>query len=289
MPDDRVIIKGVRDGLLVLLDDSAPWPDLLTELETRLIARRAFFQGATVTINLGDRIMDEPEFASLRRIFGGLDMTLDVVVSTSTQTRALAAAGGLRNRAPAFATRTAVPAESRATAAPARPAPLPTAADFAAPELPTPEAATPSPRLVVTRTLDGEPDFGAVAGEDDSPTAESTWAAGVPGALFVRRTLRSGMSIQHDGDVCILGDVNAGAEIVAGGDVVVWGALRGMIHAGAGGDTAAVVCALLLAPTQLRIADLVSRGSAPSGPVAPEQARIVADRIQVEPWTPRRK
>ena len=134
-----------------------------------------------------------------------------------------------------------------------------------------------------------EPDFGALAGDDDSPAADPAWAAGVPGALFVRRTLRSGMQILHDGDVCILGDVNAGAEIVAGGDIVVWGVLRGMVHAGAGGDTDAVVCALLLAPTQLRIADRVSRGSAPSGPVAPEQARIVAEGIAVELWSGRRK
>jgi len=83
--------------------------------------------------------------------------------------------------------------------------------------------------------------------------------------------------------------VNAGAEIVAGGDVVIWGSLRGMIHAGAGGDQAAVVCALLLAPTQLRIADLVSRGSEPSGPIAPEMARILDGRILVEPWSARRK
>ena len=97
------------------------------------------------------------------------------------------------------------------------------------------------------------------------------------------------MSIQHDGDVCLIGDVNAGAEIVAGGDVVVWGVLRGQVQAGVGGDTAAVICALLLAPTQLRIAGVVSRGSEPTGPPAPEMARVVHGRILVEPWTLRRR
>src|SRR6476469_5944038 len=117
--DESVIIKGVRDGLLVLLDDSAPWPDLLAELEARLTARRAFFQGATVTANLGGRIIDEPEFGGLRHLLDQLDMTLDVVVSTSTQTRAVAGANGVRNRAPAFA-RTA-PAEAGEWQAPAPP------------------------------------------------------------------------------------------------------------------------------------------------------------------------
>jgi septum site-determining protein MinC len=140
----------------------------------------------------------------------------------------------------------------------------------------------------VPLTPDGEPDFGALAGEPESAEMDPAWAAGAPAALFVRRTLRSGMRIHHDGDVCILGDVNAGAEIVAGGDVIVWGAVRGMVHAGAGGDTAAVVCALLLAPSQLRLAELVTQGSAPTGPALPETARIAGGQIVVEPWSPRR-
>ena len=286
---DHVIIKGVRDGLLVLFDDSAAWSDLLADLDTRLSARRAFFQGATVTVNLGARIIDEPEFGALRDLLGQLDMTLAVVVSTSTQTRAVAAVNGVRNRAPAFG-RSDPPPDL-----PPRPAP-PGRDELDGPPSAAPDAPAaqdhrdpPSERVSQLPLFAGEPDFGALAGDDDSPAADPAWAAGVPGALFVRRTLRSGMQILHDGDVCILGDVNAGAEIVAGGDIVVWGALRGMVHAGAGGDTAAVVCALLLAPTQLRIADRVSRGSAPSGPAAPEQARIVAAGIAVELWSGRRK
>jgi septum site-determining protein MinC len=275
---DPVIIKGVRDGLLILLDDDLGWPDLLAEVDARLSARRAFFSGATVTANLGDRALSETQFGALRSLFERFDMLLDVIVSTSEETRAVAGVNGVRNRAPAFGRGQAnagVPEAGEPPPAirPRRRRP-PAPADA--------PAAPPAPD-------DGEPDFTALAGEDNTPVAEATWAAGAPGALFVRRTLRSGMRILHDGDVCILGDVNAGAEIVAGGDVVVWGSLRGMIHAGAGGDQAAVVCALLLAPTQLRIADLVSRGSEPSGPAAPEMARILEGRILVEPWSARRK
>jgi len=278
LPDDRVIIKGVRDGLLILLDDNTAWPTLLAELDSRLTHRKAFFHGATVTVNLGARAMDAAEFSSLLNLLAEFAILLDVVVSLTAETRALAAAQGIRNRAPAFASREATPAE-----APPAP-PEPPGRLRGRPR----RAAAPEPPALAP-PLEGEPDFGALAGEDTSPAAEPTWAAGAPGALFVRRTLRSGMSIEHDGDVCILGDVNAGAQVVAGGDVVVWGIVRGLVHAGAGGDTAAVVCALVLAPTQLRIADLVSRGSAPVGPAAPEMARIAADHIAVEPWTPRRR
>jgi len=50
--------------------------------------------------------------------------------------------------------------------------------------------------------------------------------------LFMKRTVRSGQTVQYPGHVPILGDVNPGDQIVAGGDVVIWGRLRGTVHAG---------------------------------------------------------
>ena len=84
-------------------------------------------------------------------------------------------------------------------------------------------------------------------------------AEGNSEGMFIRRTLRSGQVVRYPGSVVIMGDVNAGAEIIAEGDVVVWGSLRGMVHAGASGDEAATVCALHLAPTQLRLAGHIAR------------------------------
>jgi septum site-determining protein MinC len=77
--------------------------------------------------------------------------------------------------------------------------------------------------------------------------------------LYLRSTVRSGMSVRHRGSVFLLGDLNPGGEIVAGGDIWVWGRLRGLAHAGAEGDRSAVILALQLEPTQLRIADQVAR------------------------------
>jgi septum site-determining protein MinC len=73
-------------------------------------------------------------------------------------------------------------------------------------------------------------------------------------ALWVRQTVRSGQRIAYSGNVVVMGDVNPGAEIIASGSVIVWGRLRGVVHAGAEGDESALVCALELSPTQLRIA-----------------------------------
>jgi septum site-determining protein MinC len=108
-------------------------------------------------------------------------------------------------------------------------------------------------------------------------------------AVMVRRTMRSGRNVRHPGHVLVLGDVNPGAEIVAGGDVVVWGRLRGTVHAGAGGDTSAVICALDLSPTQLRIANQIAISPARKGQPKPEMARIKEGQIVAEQWKPGEK
>jgi septum site-determining protein MinC len=103
--------------------------------------------------------------------------------------------------------------------------------------------------------------------------------------LVVRRTLRSGQSLRHPGHIVIIGDVNPGAEVVSGGDIVVWGRVRGVVHAGALGDGGAVVCALDLAPMQLRIAGHIARS--PEGRQQrpePEMASVRDGKIVAVPW-----
>jgi len=108
-----------------------------------------------------------------------------------------------------------------------------------------------------------------------------------PGVL-VRGALRSGRRVESTGHVVVIGDVNPGAEIFAGGDVIVWGKLRGLVHAGAHGDQTAVVCALELVPTQLRIAEFIS--VPPGGPrdkePVPEMASARDGQIVAESWSP---
>lgn len=102
-------------------------------------------------------------------------------------------------------------------------------------------------------------------------------------SLFVERTLRSGASIQFEGHVVVLGDVNPGAEIIATGNIAVMGSLRGVAHAGATGERKATVSAYHLAPTQLRIADLVARS--PEGTEdwrGPEIAKIKENQLIVD-------
>jgi septum site-determining protein MinC len=108
-------------------------------------------------------------------------------------------------------------------------------------------------------------------------------------AVLVRRTIRSGFSVQHHGHVIVIGDVNPGGEVIAGGDIVVWGRLRGMVHAGAEGDERSIVCALDLSPTQLRIAGQIALTPKRRGKSRPEIARLSDGKVVAEPWNPKEK
>ena len=104
-------------------------------------------------------------------------------------------------------------------------------------------------------------------------------------ALLVRRTLRSGMAVEFHGHVVVLGHVHPGAKITAGGDIIVWGRLKGVAHAGANGNTDAVVCALDLSPTQLRIAGHIATAPPRRGKPVPEKASLKDGQVVAEPWS----
>ena len=82
----------------------------------------------------------------------------------------------------------------------------------------------------------------------------------------------------------IIGDVNPGAEIIASGDILVMGTIRGLAHAGARGDSQAIVTALSLAPTQLRIATAIGRPPDGDGAarLRPEMARVQDGAMVIE-------
>jgi septum site-determining protein MinC len=103
-------------------------------------------------------------------------------------------------------------------------------------------------------------------------------------AKMVKGPLRSGAKVTHTGSIVVIGDVNPGAEIIAGGSVIVWGRLRGVVQAGAGGDESAIVCALELAPTQLRIAGVIAVSPKKQAEDRPEIACLKDGQLVAEPW-----
>lgn len=106
------------------------------------------------------------------------------------------------------------------------------------------------------------------------------------GTMYLRQTLRSGQTVSHKGHLIIIGDVNPGAEVMAEGDITVWGSLRGIAHAGIGGNVDCEIRALNLQPIQIRIAHAIARSPdkprlSYSASHGPETARIVAGKIRV--------
>lgn len=218
---DLISIKGGREGLRMRLDDTAEWASLLTQLARQLMENQAFFSGARLTLEIGDRPLSDDQLAEVLGLMQQHGVSADALSASAREARNAARAAGLTAR------------------------PLPR----------YPEAA-PGP---------GQP----------APEGE---------AVLLARTVRSGQVVRHSGHVTLIGDVNPGGELIASGSVVVWGRLRGFVHAGALGNTAALVCAVELRPTQLRIADQIATAPRSASPHGPEVARIEAGQIVVEPW-----
>jgi septum site-determining protein MinC len=217
-------IKGLRDGLLVSLDD-APWEQQRQALLTQVDGQPTFFQGARLALDVASQVLHVNELVDLRDQLSERGIFLWAVISESPTTEKTAQLLGL-----------------------------------------------------ATRISKPRPEEGRKFAVED--LGEET-------ALFLHRTLRSGTRIEFAGHVVILGDVNPGAEIIAEGNVMVWGRLRGMVHAGAKGNRNAMICALELSPTQLRIADEVSAALRPQGSPKPEIVRINPDgNLQAELWSP---
>lgn len=128
------------------------------------------------------------------------------------------------------------------------------------------------------------PDFAALNGKSGPPAVVPEVVAEAPAApatLYHRGTVRGGQSLQQIGNIVIAGDVNPGAELVASGDILVFGVLRGTAHAGAQGDTTARVFALVLVPTQLRIATFIAAGETGRRSDKPEVAFVKDEGIAI--------
>jgi septum site-determining protein MinC len=222
--NSSIQIKGLRDGLLVSLDD-APWEEQRLAFLTQVDAQPAFFKGARLALDVASQVLHVNDLVDLRDQLSERGISLWAIISESPTTEKTAQLLGL-------ATRVSKPRPEEAR-------------QFSVADM----------------------------GEDT--------------ALFIDKTLRSGTRIEFAGHVVVLGDVNPGAEIVAEGNIIVWGRVRGMVHAGSKGNTTAVICALDLSPTQLRIASEASAILNPQQNPRPEIARINENgKLQAEFWSP---
>jgi len=228
-----VVFKGVGQDVHLILDPSAPFPEIDRELREHLERSGEFFAGAAVTLLLGSRQLRDEHLEALRQTLTAHGLTIAEVRSDSTE------------------------------GAPPLP-PLP----------PKPPAHVPaSPRQSVNQRR--------------LPTREREVLR--DNALLLKGTLRSGQRIYAEHNLVVFGDVNPGAELIAGGDILVMGTLRGVAHAGVPDNIDAIIAALRLQPTQLRIGHFISRSPEfqDKHDSGPELAKVAGQQIVIDSF-PRR-
>lgn len=93
------------------------------------------------------------------------------------------------------------------------------------------------PQEIKSRNLESVGSDTPASDEEDTPTSRQDEAPASSGGRIYRGTVRSGQQLTApDGDLVVVGAVNAGAEVLAAGSVHVYGALRGRALAGIHGD-----------------------------------------------------
>jgi septum site-determining protein MinC len=77
--------------------------------------------------------------------------------------------------------------------------------------------------------------------------------------LVIKKRVRSGQTVEHDGDVLLLSDLAPGGKISATGSVYIIGSAQGDIHAGNNGNRGAKVVANNMDVSHIRIAELIAK------------------------------
>lgn len=264
------VLKGGTKGLEFLVDGRAKVDAIATALCTRLAEAPTFFRGNSVRIRVEDgplapgvlaRIDDIATRFELRIIEVGAAKTGKEGGKDSKDAKAEAEAVDQ----PALATGSTATAVAAVAAEPV--AAVSEGAAAAAPAAASAPPVTASPQPAAKAVA--EEVEAAVAGHDGD-------------TRIVVGPVRSGVILEHRGNLVILGDVNPGAEVRAERNIIVLGRLKGIAHAGIG-RTYGFILALKLEPQQLRIARQVARAGDADGPVtAAEIAYVTSNKIVVE-------
>ncbi|HCP24324.1 MAG TPA: septum site-determining protein MinC [Dehalococcoidia bacterium] len=251
-----------------VIDDEAPFEAVAGELREYLASMNGLFSKGDITMKVGQRMLARDELSRMKSIIethSGLTVTRFWCPPESLDS------GDLKIEAKPAA-KSAVPAVPKQE--------LPAHNEVVIPE--------PEPEPVEVSSVES-----VIADLRKRQNKNGARNRNRTEALFIKSTFRSGESVHHDGDVVVLADVNPGAEIEADGDIVVLGALKGMAHAGAAGDTKAVIIALELPATRFQIAKyqgiapVTARRKGKSSATGPKIAYVRSRSIHVAPFAGR--
>jgi septum site-determining protein MinC len=253
------ILRGTARGLEVIVDARAEIDAITEAMVDRLDEAPGFFRGSDVRIRVDEGPLPVGSLAKLDEIAQAFDLRI-VEVSANQRAKtneliddahAVPEANLAAGSAPSPAFEDEVPTNTNA---------LEAIVEVVA--LPAEPVKLEEPPLQLAATVDNEP----------APIRTRT----------VIGPVRSGVILEHLGNLVIFGDVNPGAEVRATGNIVVLGRLRGTAHAGIGQDVGFIM-ALRLEPQQLRISRKVARAAdSDKGASEPEIAYLTGDNVVVE-------
>lgn len=106
---------------------------------------------------------------------------------------------------------------------------------------------------------------------------------------FVRRTVKSGETLESDYNLIVIGDVESGAVVRSKENIFIMGSLFGEAVAGCGGKTDSVIVAMRLLAEKIEIAGVTKTPKTSALkkflPGVPEIAYILGDEIKIEQYT----
>lgn len=221
-----VMIKGNKYGIRLVLDSDMAFDELLAVIGSKFEEAERFFRGnANLALTIDGRVLSNEELDKLlSEVQKRTELNISYVIDESDAVLMADALGQLKDAdlSKESGTDRVSPPEAESEASKTEPAP-----------------SVMPPRMVY----------------ENKETLLSN------DSMFYKGTLRSGQALESDGSIVVLGDVNPGASIISSGNIIVIGRLKGMVHAGATGNTNAFVLALSMNPVQIRIADAIARSA----------------------------
>ncbi len=264
---ELVFFLGGKENVSIQLDDGADFQQVLHRLEEKLEAGAMLVSGNKLKLDVGGRNLQGAQIDALKKVFSakGLPDPFE-----SADVKANNTAAGQSHKEPSEKETRKEEKISFNGHAEEKTADVKEAAQA--------ENAAATEEVAVSAIV-------PLAEEEKTPVVKEEEKKLQPEekTLMVKKTLRSGQSVEYDGNVVILGDVNPGAEVNAGGDILIMGTLRGTVHAGCNGDKKAIIAALKVSPVQARIANITAAVTAPAAQeLLPQVLSVQNDKIKLE-------
>jgi septum site-determining protein MinC len=93
-----IAIKGNKDGLRLVLDDTARWSDILDALHNQLVRGIEFFQGAALTIDVGERALAPAELNGLLNLMHSHGLQPAALATNAPDARHASRSAGIATR-----------------------------------------------------------------------------------------------------------------------------------------------------------------------------------------------